>query len=95
MPRSAHKGKRDKQKVKSTAKEITPPEPEQEEEDLIAGHISRAQWTDMLIQEDADEIVGEIMDELLRQIMDGCYKSYIEKQVKHHIVEIPLISNSP
>uniref|UniRef100_A0A3Q2T052 Uncharacterized protein n=1 Tax=Fundulus heteroclitus TaxID=8078 RepID=A0A3Q2T052_FUNHE len=81
MPRPAPKSKTDKKKVKSNVKEIPPPEPEQEEEDLIGGRITRAQWTEMLIQEDGDEIVGEIMDKLLSQVMDCCYKSYIKTQL--------------
>ncbi|XP_017283412.1 pollen-specific leucine-rich repeat extensin-like protein 1 isoform X2 [Kryptolebias marmoratus] len=82
MPRSASKTKPNKQKPRPAVKETTPTDPEQEVEYIVPGCLSRSQWNDMLIQEDADETVGEIVDELLGKVMERCYKVYIERQLE-------------
>lgn len=82
MKRPSQIRKKDKQKGKSNVKEV--PVPEQEEEVVNPTQVNRPLWTDMLSP--ADEIVGDIMDELEGQVIDGCYKSFIGKQVKLHIV---------
>lgn len=86
MSRFPSKVKSNKPQSRSTVKETAPTGQEQEIEYVIPGRLSQNQWNNMLIQEDADEIVGEVMDKLLGNVMDRCYQVYIERQVKLKIL---------
>ncbi|XP_054630498.1 uncharacterized protein C2orf81 homolog [Dunckerocampus dactyliophorus] len=79
MSRSAAKAQADKSKAPPR---VSPPPPlEPEEEDIIPGCLTQSQWMDMLIQEEAEDVVGEIMAELMTRVMEGCYAVHIEKQL--------------
>lgn len=82
MPRSATKSQADKKGRKSSAQVATPQPQDADDEDTISGRFTRSQWSDMLNQEDSDEIVGEITQELMTKVMKGTLNAYIEKQVK-------------
>ncbi|KAM3611690.1 uncharacterized protein V6R79_022641 [Siganus canaliculatus] len=71
----------DKHRSQSTVRLTRTPLQEVKEEDIISGCLSRAQWMDMLIQEEADETVGEILEEVLSNIMELCFNLDIERQL--------------
>ncbi|KAG8012109.1 protein C2orf81-like protein [Nibea albiflora] len=81
MPRSAAKSSADKNKRRLSVPVVAPPTQDLEEEYIIPGRFTKTQWMDVLIQEDADEVVGEIMDELMIRVMEGCLKVHIERQL--------------
>lgn len=81
MPRSASKSRADRRVRKSSVQVASPPPEDQEVEYIIPGRLTQAMWMDMLVQEEAEDIVGEIMVELMGKVMEGCLKVYIERQV--------------
>ncbi|CAJ1068521.1 uncharacterized protein LOC117819383 [Xyrichtys novacula] len=81
MQRSAAKTQADKRRRGSSAQATTPPEESVEVEDIVPGCLTKTQWTDLLLREDSDDIVGEIMEELLSKVLDSCFKVYIKRQV--------------
>lgn len=79
MPRSTAKFRVDKS---ARGPSVQPATPQAEEvEDIVPGRLTKTQWTDLSIQEDADDTVGEIMEELLSKVMEGCFEVYIKNQV--------------
>lgn len=92
-PRSATKSQADKKGRKSSAQVATPQPQDADEEDTISGRFTRSQWSDILSQEDSDEIVGEITQELMTKVMRGTLNAYIEKQVKEKDYFFYLLSN--
>ncbi|XP_073321589.1 uncharacterized protein C2orf81 homolog [Pagrus major] len=84
MPRSATKSQADKRKRRTSIHVTTPPMQDLKEEGIIRSHLTRAQWIDMLNQEDADEIVGEIMEEFMSEVMEGCLKVDVKRQLAHY-----------
>ncbi|XP_032372374.1 uncharacterized protein C2orf81 homolog [Etheostoma spectabile] len=81
MPRSAAKSQAEKQRPKSSVPVNTPPMPDLKVEDIIPGRLTQAQWTDMLIREDADEAVPVIMEDVLSKVMERCLELKIERQL--------------
>lgn len=82
MPRSAAKSQAEKQRPKSSVPVNQPPTPDLKVEDIIPGRLTQAQWTDMLIREDADEAVAVIIEDVLSKVMERCLKLKIKRQVK-------------
>ncbi|XP_041642371.1 uncharacterized protein C2orf81 homolog [Cheilinus undulatus] len=81
MPRSAVKSQADKRQRRPSVQMTTPSVENMEDEAVISGCLTKAQWISQLIQEDADETVGEIMEDLLSRVMEGCFKVYIKNQM--------------
>ncbi|XP_051923422.1 uncharacterized protein C2orf81 homolog [Hippocampus zosterae] len=79
MSRSTSKAQADK--GKAPARVSPPPAQEPEEEDIIPGCLTQSQWMDMLVQEEAEDVVGEIMADLMTNVMEGCYRVHIERQL--------------
>lgn len=86
MSRSTSKAQADK--GKAPARVSPPPSQEPEEEDIIPGCLTQSQWMDMLVQEEAEDVVGEIMADLMTNVMEGCYNVHIERQVKHQLIHL-------
>lgn len=85
MSRSAarsHGEKHKEPKGGPTAQASSPSGQKLEAEDKVPGRLTQTQQADLLMSEDADEIVGELMDELLDRVLEGCYKVYIDRQVQ-------------
>ncbi|XP_031164692.1 uncharacterized protein LOC116056621 [Sander lucioperca] len=81
MPRSAAKSQAEKQRPKSSVPVNQPPTPDLKVEDIIPGRLTQAQWTDMLIREDADEAVAVIIEDVLSKVMERCLKLKIKRQL--------------
>ncbi|XP_061673553.1 uncharacterized protein C2orf81 homolog isoform X1 [Syngnathoides biaculeatus] len=79
MSRSTSKAQADKSKAPPRVS--PPPSHEPEEEDIIPGCLTQSQWMDMLVQEEAEDVVGEIMADLMTKVMEGCYSVHIERQL--------------
>ncbi|XP_061528234.1 uncharacterized protein C2orf81 homolog [Phycodurus eques] len=79
MSRSTSKAQADK--GKAPPRVSPPPSHEPEEEDIIPGCLTQSQWMDMLVQEEAEDVVGEIMADLMSNVMEGCYSVHIQRQL--------------
>ncbi|XP_077418690.1 uncharacterized protein C2orf81 homolog [Vanacampus margaritifer] len=79
MSRSTSKAQADK--GKTPARVSPPPSHEPEEEDIIPGCLTQSQWMEMLVQEEAEDVIGEIMADLMISVMEGCYNVHIERQL--------------
>ncbi|XP_077378872.1 uncharacterized protein C2orf81 homolog [Festucalex cinctus] len=79
MSRSTSKAQADKGKAPARVSPLPSHEPE--EEDIIPGCLTQSQWMEMLVQEEAEDVIGEIMADLMTSVMEGCYKVHIERQL--------------
>ncbi|XP_038140408.1 uncharacterized protein LOC119783129 [Cyprinodon tularosa] len=70
-----------KEKDRPTDERIQSQKPEQKDEAVIAGDSSLALRNNMLLQEEADDIVRQTMDELLSNVMERCYELDIKRQL--------------
>ncbi|XP_053727067.1 uncharacterized protein C2orf81-like [Synchiropus splendidus] len=67
---------------RGSSADVSPPAlPDPGDEYIIPGRMTVRQWSNALLEEEAEDVVGEIMTELLTLVMDGCLKSDLKKQV--------------
>ncbi|XP_077571744.1 uncharacterized protein C2orf81 homolog [Stigmatopora nigra] len=81
MSRATSKAQSDKGKAPARVSPLLPHD--LEEEDIIPGCLTHGQWTDMLVQEEAEDVVGEIMADLMISVMEACYNVHIERQLSY------------
>ncbi|XP_057688523.1 uncharacterized protein C2orf81 homolog [Corythoichthys intestinalis] len=79
MSRATSKAQADKGKAPARVSPL--PNHEHEEEDIIPGCLTQSQWIDMLVQEEAEDVVGEIMADVMTNVMEACYNVHIERQL--------------
>ncbi|XP_077456549.1 uncharacterized protein C2orf81 homolog [Stigmatopora argus] len=79
MSRATSKAQADKGKAPARVSPLLTHD--HEEEDIIPGCLTHGQWTDMLVQEEAEDVVGEIMADIMTSVMEACYNVHIERQL--------------